>query len=266
MSEERFLETDTTPIRISNTEAHLWYIFPEAVTNQELLRSWFEMLSDEEKGRQQKFVFEKDRHLFLVAHAFVRTCLSRYCEVTPEQWVFSQNKYGKPFIDCSHLDRPFNFSLSHTQGLIACLVTVAHQVGVDVEHILRKDSKIGIAERYFTQEEVNDILSYPSNERAIRFYEYWTLKEAYIKAKGMGLSIPLHTCRFQISDSRAIQVVFDREREDDPKRWKFDLYRINPGHICAVAIECEKPEEMAIKSHCPIKVDTGDWTAGLNEA
>lgn len=236
--------TSSSLTQISDTQAHLWYVFPERVTDDTLLKSCFELLSDEERAQQQRFVFEKDRHLYLVAHALVRTCLSRYMDVKPEHWVFKKNQYGKPFIDYPDAGHPIQFSLSHTKGFVACLVTSHHNVGVDVEHMAFNDRKLDIARSYFSQDEVQNLLSSPVDRQHIRFYEYWTLKEAYIKAKGAGLSIPLDKFSFQLDEGKGIKISFIQDLYDNPSQWHFCLYRLTPNHMCAVAVESEKPIEI----------------------
>jgi 4'-phosphopantetheinyl transferase len=238
---------------LSNTEAHLWYVVPEKVTDDRLLRHWFEILSEEEKARQQRFVFEKDRHLFLVAHGLLRTCLSKYDDVAPEHWAFSKNKFGKPSIETPEPSRPMRFNLSHTKGMVACLITLDHEVGIDVEATVSERDKLEIAEKYFSKEEVASILSYDTQARTRRFYQFWTLKEAYLKARGVGLSVSLNKMTFRISDEDGIEVSFNHDFDDDPNRWIFKLFELESTHMCAVAMEKSPLKDTSINI-CPYSV------------
>jgi 4'-phosphopantetheinyl transferase len=222
---------------IDVNQAHLWRVNPESIKDDGVLRSFVTMLSNEERERQRKFIFEKDRHLYLVAHAFVRFCLSRYADVEPERWIFRKNRYGKPFIDNSIYGLPLQFNLSHTHGYITCAITVQHQVGVDVERIEWDESKMGIAERYFSNVEYDDLRSLPHNIQAKRFFHYWTLKEAYVKAKGMGLSLPLDSFYF-ICDEYSPKIFFRNAMHDRPDGWSFFLNELDDMYMCAVAVEC----------------------------
>jgi 4'-phosphopantetheinyl transferase len=231
-------------------QAHLWFIFPDKVADAGVLSSFYEILSDEEQLQQQRFVFEYDRHRYLVAHAFVRLCLSRYADVKPDQWVFQKNRYGKPHTDYRVNGLPLRFNLSHTNGLIACIVTVGHEVGVDVERIAWNESRMGIAERYFSPEEYDDIASLPLDYRNKRFYNYWTLKEAYIKARGFGLSMPLDTFFFRFDDNAPARISFRDTVHDYPHRWNFYLHELERKYMCAVAIECgDVPVKLVMKEN-----------------
>lgn len=234
------------PININ--QAHLWLIYPDMITDPDILKSFHAILSDEEQEQHRKFVFEKDRYIYLVAHAFVRFCLSQYAEVEPAEWIFRKNRYGKPYTDHCINGLPLKYNLSHTHGLIACIVTLQHEVGVDVERIVQDESRIEIAESYFSDIEYDVLAALSFDDQNRRFYDYWTLKEAYIKAKGAGLSIPLDSFVFNFNGVAPIQISFRDNLHDNPHRWNFYLYEFERKHICAVAIECDDiPVELIIK-------------------
>src|SRR4029453_1384894 len=109
------------------------------VDHATLSPSYRDLITPDENERMVRFVFERDRRQFLITRALVRTMLSRYAEVAPRDWRFVTNQFGRPEV----LDRPahvpdLRFNLSHTDGLIACAVTVGREVGVDVENITRQ--------------------------------------------------------------------------------------------------------------------------------
>jgi 4'-phosphopantetheinyl transferase len=208
----------------------------EAIARQEAYRA---LLSKDEEQRMARLVFERDRRRFLLTRALVRTMLSRYSSVAPAAWSFTANVHGRPEI----LDRPrgvpdLRFNLSHTDGLIACAVTIGREVGVDVEHIGRRLTH-DVARRFFAPREVDDLRALPPDEQSRVFFDYWTLKEAYIKARGFGLALPLADFAFRLSPPSAPQIAFEPALDDDPATWQFFQDWPTPHHRLALAVRRE---------------------------
>lgn len=218
-------------------EVHVWYLAPEAVTDPGLIERYERVLSAEEQERRRRLHFAKLRHDYLVAHVLLRTSLARYADVDPSNWRFEATRHGRPEIAGPPGSRPLRFNLSHTDGLVACAVTLGQAIGVDVENGGRSLRLMEVAERFFAPIEVADLQGLPESKRAARFFAYWTLKEAYVKARGMGLSIPLQQFGFQICSASPISITFSSGLSDDPKRWHFELFRPTPLHSLAVAVE-----------------------------
>ncbi len=194
------------------------------------------LLSPEEHERMARLVFERDRHRFLLTRALVRTMLSRYAKVAPADWQFIANVHGRPEI----LDRPagvpdLRFNISHTDGLIACAVTIGREVGVDVEHVGRRLTQ-DIASRSFAPAEVEHLRSLPDEEQERVFFDYWTLKEAYIKARGFGLALPLGDFAFHFSADGPPSIAFEPSLPDDPATWQFLQDWPSPAHRLGLAI------------------------------
>jgi 4'-phosphopantetheinyl transferase len=194
------------------------------------------LLSADEHERMARFVFDRDRRAFLLTRALVRTMLSRYAAVPPAEWRFIANVHGRPEI----LERPagvpdLRFNLSHTDGLIACAVTIGREVGVDVEHIHRHLHH-DVAGRFFAPNEVTDLRSLPADEQPRAFFDYWTLKEAYIKARGFGLALPLGDFAFKLKPPQAPEITFEPALEDDPATWQFVQQWPTPLHRLALAV------------------------------
>jgi 4'-phosphopantetheinyl transferase len=218
------------------TEAHLWQVFPGALTDPELLHAYHQLLSPGEQIQHQRFRFAKDRHEYLVTRALVRTSLSKYVEVAPHTWHFENNAYGKPVITYPQGILPLSFNLSNTDGLIVCLIALDREVGVDVENINWSGETIEIADRFFSPSEVAALRALPVEAQRHRFFEYWTLKEAYIKARGMGLSLPLEQFSFHIEVGHPVRISVDSRLKDDPESWQFVQFHPTPRHIMAAAI------------------------------
>ena len=190
------------------------------------------LLSEEERARSQRFHFDEDRLAFLVAHGLTRMALSRHAAVAPDEWRFSADSYGKPSVATPA--SALSFSLSHTRRLVACAVVRGRPVGVDVEDASRT-APIEIAERYFGPGERRDIFATDPDQRARRFFEYWTLKEAYVKACGLGLSLPLDRFEFQRDEEGSWRITFPAPPLDDPAAWWFHAWP-TPTHQAAVAL------------------------------
>ena len=220
---------------LSRQQAHLWYLRPEAAADPELLRSCEALLADDEREQWRRFHFEADRHLHLVARALVRTTLSRYCDVPPEAWVFARNSHGRPEVVGPTGAPPLRFNLSHARGLVACIVTLDREVGADVERTKRAGNLLEIADRFFAPAEAEALRRLPEVEQRLRFFEYWTLKESYIKARGMGLSLPLRDFAFRMGGNE-IRVWFGPAIDDDPEAWQFSLFRPGDRHILAASV------------------------------
>src|SRR5262249_37344787 len=150
-----------------------------------LLQQSWPLLSPDEQLASGRFHFERDRARYVLTRALIRTALSRYVGIRPQDWRFERDDYGRPHVIAEQrsADLPA-FNLSHTRGLIACAITDAAHIGVDVERTGRSRS-LEIAERYFAPAEVRALRSAPLERQSEAFYCFWTLKESYIKARGM---------------------------------------------------------------------------------
>ncbi|HYB94512.1 MAG TPA: 4'-phosphopantetheinyl transferase superfamily protein [Vicinamibacterales bacterium] len=197
------------------------------------------LLSDDERRRMERFVFDRDRRAFLLTRALVRTTLSRYAPVAPADWRFIANAHGRPEILDRHAGAPdLRFNISHTDGVIVCAVTIGREVGVDVEHI-RRHLTHDVAARFFAPAEVHDLKQLPAEEQARVFFDYWTLKESYIKARGFGLALPLADFAFKLNPPAPPVITFEPALDDDPRSWQFVQDWITPDHRLALAVRRE---------------------------
>jgi len=232
---------------LPESEAHLWIVRPDEVRDPELIRRYRTLLTGDEQRKCARYRFEKDRHSCLVTRALVRTTLSRYVDVAPDAWRFVTNDYGCPSIDEPREARGLRFNLSHTKGLIVCLVSWGRDVGVDVEDRTRKGSLLRVADRFFSPFEVRALRSLPPEHQLDRFFLYWTLKESYIKARGKGLAIPLAQFSFDLDAASEPRVRFDPALEDDPERWQFTVLSYGRRHAIASSLGREGAEKLALR-------------------
>jgi len=216
-------------LRLDPAHVHVFYQATDAVDEAAALA----VLSDNERLRHSQFVFDRDRRDYAAAHALLRWSLSRYAPVAPEAWQFRNGPNGKPLIAGDYGGLPLAFNLSHTHGLVACAIAAHADVGVDVDSVTRAVDE-SVSRRFFAATEQAEIgrASTP-RERAERFFELWTLKEAYIKAIGLGLSHPLSTIVFEVRVDHS--VTFTAPADVDPARWRFIVFAPREDHRLAVA-------------------------------
>ncbi len=242
------------PETLAPDQVHIWVTIPESITDPNLINAYHRLMNEKEAAKQRRFHFERHRHQYLVTRALIRTTLSRYAAVPPEGWQFVDNQYGRPEIDPIHKE-DIHFNLSHTDGLIVCAVVRGREIGVDVEDITRGGDLVAIADRFFSKQEVKDLHTVASEKQEDRFFDYWTLKESYIKARGMGLSIPLGEFSFHLSDSHDdISISIDPKQQDNPNRWLFRQWRFPDKHKIALCVEREpKPKiDISLKQVIPM--------------
>ncbi|MBI3179738.1 MAG: 4'-phosphopantetheinyl transferase superfamily protein [Deltaproteobacteria bacterium] len=219
---------------LSAHDVHVWTCRPDEISDPELLASYRTMMTPDERAKEDRFHFARDRHACRVTRALVRTTLSSYCDVRASEWRFVSNRYGRPEISPQMAAPPLRFNLSHTQGLIACAVTFDRDIGVDVENVTRSGETVSIAHRYFSAFEVGGLRSLPPERQRQRFFHYWTLKESYIKARGMGLSLALDRFSFRLDEEGPIRVSLAPELADDATRWQFELEQPSSVHVLAL--------------------------------
>lgn len=227
------------PLPLNETEAHVWYLFPPAPSDalgDEALEAARALMNDDERTRHDRFLFPEGRREFAFTRALVRTTLSRYADVAPKAWQFTFGPHGRPEIAPEISQRDLHFNLSNTKGLIACIVGSTRDLGIDVESIERRGETLGIADRFFSPTEATALRALPASEQHHRFFHLWTLKEAYIKARGMGLALPLDQFSFELATGARTTISFDPRLVDDAKTWQFDSFWPTRTHFVSTAV------------------------------
>ena len=207
-------------------------------------------LSPDERARHDRLMRERDRRDFAVAHALLRRSLSARDDCAPHEWVFTNGAFGKPALTPDAAARTrLSFNLAHTDGLVACVVARDVEVGIDVEAIDRRADALGLAGRFFSPAEVAELQRCADDARLLRFIEIWTLKEAYVKALGEGLSCPLHEFAFIFDEPRSLR--FESGRVSGTAAWQFALFQPSDRHRMAVAVVGRPPFEprLAVRVH-----------------
>ncbi|WP_410052134.1 4'-phosphopantetheinyl transferase family protein [Bradyrhizobium sp. SZCCHNRI2049] len=199
------------------------------------------LLSREELEQERRFHFDHDRIRFLITRAMSRLTLSRYSPILPEEWRFTSNRFGRPEIqNDSAAAQGISFNISHTRELVAVAVGRHMQLGVDVENSLRRAAPIDVASHFFSRREADDLLALPSESQSQRFYEFWTLKEAYIKARGMGLSLPIDKFSFDFSQPGQIEFFTHAALADRACNWRFWQYQVSGEYLLALCADTKQ--------------------------
>lgn len=216
----------------------LWVCFPEQIRSQILIKAYHALLNEQEQAKQQRFHFEHDRHRYLVTRAMIRVLLSHYLpRYEPDTWRFTQNAYGRPEIvsDDAQVQR-LSFNISHTKHMIICGLCYDREIGVDTENFSERAAPIRVSSA-FSEQETQALLATKKSLQQEYFFHYWTLKEAYIKARAMGLSLPLDQFSFIFKNEREIDLRFDQKIADQPSNWHFELRKVNNTYLIATCVE-----------------------------
>ncbi len=194
------------------------------------------IVDDSERNRAARFHHDDDRSLYITAHALARLALTRRRpRIAPLDWRFSNGPWGRPHpvnIETGKLQ----FNLSHTRGMTAVAVAEEVDVGVDVEWTRPDDWIYETATTVFSSAEVDSLLTLDEEERRDRFFLYWTLKESYIKARGMGVSLPLTRISFARTVGEDAVLDLDPSLEDNAASWAFATFRPAPDVRGAIAV------------------------------
>lgn len=221
-------------LRLDANQVDVWHCFPDTLVRGQI-SACLSTLSRGELGKYRHKRSSEARLHFLVGRSLARNALSRYVGVPAASWRFSVNEHGRPAVDWPRAYRNIHFNLSHTSGLVVVAVSRISEIGIDVEKVDRQVDISGIPEAVFTQYELERMLRRVREEDRDQFFELWTLKEAYIKARGRGFSLSPRT--FELS-SLEDPILLRRPPDCDPtpERWQFRLSRRRPGFRMAIAV------------------------------
>lgn len=216
----------STPVEVWHASIDAWQANPsEAVPG----RAW---LSATERERYARFVHDDDRFMFLMGRVMARALVARALGCRPTAWRWREGPHGRPEID--EPGTTWHFNVAHSAGLVVCALGNGHDVGVDVEDLERRPVSPNFARRYLSPGEVADVAAQPAAAQQQRLLTYWTLKEAYLKARGLGVSVPLSEIEFTLTEAGA-RVAFLGTLAGTSTDWRFRLEQPTPRHLMAVA-------------------------------
>ncbi len=214
------------------------------------------ILSAEEQTRAARFHFERDRQRFIVARVGLRRLLSRYLAVAAAEITFCYNAFGKPSLAPPYAASGLTFNLAHSGEFALYALACQRQVGVDIEAVRPQVEYEQLTHHVFSLAEQQSLQSVPLAQRREAFFHGWTRKEAYIKAQGMGLSLPLDQFTVTLAPDATPRLVSTQHAPAEADRWSLQSIPTPPGYVGAVVAEgqdwrvCRPPLglEQAMKS------------------
>jgi 4'-phosphopantetheinyl transferase len=217
-------------LELSEDEIHVWRACLDCEDN--VFLQFEATLAPDEKARADRFFFQRDRKSFVVTRGVLRTLLARYLNRPPAQFEFDYSPQGKPFLHADLTRRPVQFNVSHSHGLALLAFSAGHHVGIDVELVRPNFAGDDIAERYFSRQEVMELRALPMPLRDEGFFLCWTRKEAYVKARGEGLHIPLVSFHVSLTPGQPARL-----QSTDSLDWSLLSLRPGPEHVGALVGE-----------------------------
>jgi 4'-phosphopantetheinyl transferase len=215
-------------------DVHAWYadisLLASAPLKLERVLAW---LSPEERDRFDRYRHDADRLMFALGRAMARRLVGRALDMPPAAWHWREGPHGRPEIAAPAT--ALHFNLAHSAGLVCCAIATGREVGIDVEHRSRERTDPAIVARFCAPGEAAAIdVSQPDWHD--RFLKYWTLKEAYLKARGLGIAVHLADICFELDGADdAIRITFLRSLEGTDARWAFRLAQPTDRHLVALA-------------------------------
>ncbi len=215
-------------------QVHLWL----AKLDLELphVGSLWGSLSEDEKTRARRFYFSRDRERFIVARGLLRAILARYLGQEPASLRFRYGPHGKPYLALGGDVLDLRFNLSHSHNLAIYAVAHGREVGVDLERVRFDETAMEIATQFFSTRELAALRALPEHTRTETFFKYWTVKEAYLKAKGEGLGGEFEKLIVRLEDGRAELSSTTGDRLEDMDDWEVKILMPMPSFVAALAV------------------------------
>ena len=205
-------------IEIFKSDAHLWLARHDDFDTFKLKRTSLKWLTEIELIRLNRCYDERHRTQYILGRLLIRNVLSQYSYLEPWCWRFGENKFGKPILDPMY-EQDLSFNLSHSDNCLVVVVSRSNELGVDIERNDKPRRVVRIARRYFANSEMKELFGLSDSEQLSRFYDLWTLKEAYAKARGFGLAIPFRQFSFAFSGEK-LSMSFSKDVADEPANWQ----------------------------------------------
>lgn len=217
-------------LELGANEVHVWRI---SLDCDPVVRSRLEgTLAADELARADRFFSQVDRNHFVVARGFLRELLGTYLRLAPSKIQFYYGHNGKPALNVETHSPPLQFNLSHSGGLAVCAFSIERRLGVDVELVRPQIAAEDIAVRYFSPRELAELRKLPQVMQAEGFFSCWTRKEAYVKAHGAGLTIPLESFAVSLAPEDPVEL-----QSQDSNEWSMHSFKPSEGYVAAIVVE-----------------------------
>ena len=222
-------------LHLLESEAHVWRFYLDLPSHEAFRMG--ALLTTEELQRADRFRFKIDKDRYIARRGFLRKVLGRYLDIPPAQIIISYSTFGKPFFADDDASQKLRFNLAHSSGLALIAVTRRREIGVDVEQI-RNDVEIELlAERLFSEAERENLRSVNKRGKLQAFFTCWTRKEAYLKARGEGLSFPLNRFTVSFLPGEPPRLLTVKNNPSEVERWTLYHLEPSPGYAAALAVE-----------------------------
>ena len=221
--------TASTCIFDLKQEVHIWKITLNILDERFLF--FFSLLSKDEQERARRFHFDKDRRAYVAVRGHLRWLLGRYLAQNPLDFTFEYNAHGKPFLP----ENRIHFNVSHSKQLGLIAFDPLEEIGVDIEWMRPDFGGLKIARRFFSQQEVKELEQLDESDQKKGFFNGWSRKEAYIKARGKGLAIPLSQFSVRLSPNMPCTLLSTEHDPPAVQRYLLKEIKVHPEYAAAVA-------------------------------
>ncbi len=222
-------------VKLGSDEVHVWRVALDLGASG--VQNLEQTLSEDERTRAERFYFHKDREHFIVARGLLRVILGCYLDMEPGQLKFCYGPHGKPTLAERSGMGVLRFNVSHSNGIALYAITRGREVGVDVERLRPDLEDEHIARRFFSSREIVALRAVPANIRLEAFFNCWTRKEAYIKARGEGLTLPLDRFDVSLAPGEPAALLSINGDRQEASRWLLQSLAPGPGYVAALAVE-----------------------------
>lgn len=221
-------------LRLDSNEVHFWRAFLSQPTAS--VAAFYRILSFDEIERAGKYRFRKDHDRFVAARGILRTILGKYLKKKPSRILFKYNKYGKPMLSGLPDNVALCFNVSHSKEAALYAFTKVGEIGIDIEYINRNLVFEEIADKFFSSDEAAMLQEISEDRKAEVFFNYWTCKEAYIKAKGHGLSLPLEKFSVSFTADKSDVLLNVADNPEESLGWIIRKLTPMPDYAAAIAV------------------------------
>lgn len=225
---------------LEEKQLNLWKIDIASLKGE--VKAYRSFLNVEELVKANSYRFQKDHDTFVITRAVLRLLLGNYLKSDPSKLHFKYGKKGKPFLDRNHTSIEFNVSHSGSMAIVG--IAEGCPLGVDIEYLKQGLDFLELANDFFSDTEIQILMSLPEEQRAVAFYRCWTRKESFIKAKGIGLSYPLDAFSVSLDSDESAKLENTRMDPFEKERWKMFSFIPKENYRAAVTVDrhCRKYE------------------------
>jgi 4'-phosphopantetheinyl transferase len=220
---------------LEDDEVHVWRVALDRASS--VAKRFLDILTTDEQHRADRFRFVRDREHFIITRGMLRTTLGYYLKVEPERLRFHYNRYGKPALAVPSGGKDLRFNVSRSGQVALYAFSIARELGIDIELIREDENWDAIAERFFSRLELETLHSLPHDARVRAFFNCWTRKEAYLKARGLGLSLPLDGFSVSLAPNEPAALLATDEDAQSASNWSLEEITVGGGYVAALAVE-----------------------------